>query len=957
MATEYAGAAPPKQPPASSSSSPHPSTATTSSKKKKQVVSPEVSDNAWSSNMNVSKDIVDELLLVCGVIGTTVNESNEMVPVSDCLNWLQDLQRALRRDDDNFRPISLLLGSWQVVQQKLLPIVLHSRYDTAMVLTICKILVILTKPLSDHTINAGQRVIRPKDKNVSRAVIQQQIKLKNNAIEQAETLVAYKRAVCQSSLQSNNNNGVLSVFVSLLAEPLSKSGTARTDADHLTIELVLHLLRNLLAAQPLVKSRDAEQLHNELVAVFEKELVLEILLVLAGDIEHRENAQYNLLLMELLHSLLRHQDPTVVAHSGCNNRSQSMKKGSLHTSLSRERQRVQAQAGTRHSQFGGALTVRVGDKKRTLSTATLGNTKPALPKSKTTRGTEPFVGNSKSARQVALGPAASKAALTLNTFCKRFVENCYGPVMKSLKNEFRRDSVRLEDSDRVVFFKIAQFFCQWWRVSRSHLSPSTNKSSIGQLIFTMDIFTFNLVMNATDFFQQHKNYASLATSVSLLSEMMHLLNEMYNSEEQTEKIMAMGLMDRLFYNGEPLDRLPKLLSGWKPGTSSRQYLSDLAEVCHMTLKLLDTNRKFCSSDLMREEHSKHDTVAQMKTVAAEFDVDSYFARKIISNHSVFAYTHLLSQYIDNSVTVNHRVVAFFLRLCKHEIALGDDADVAANTPLAAKKVTFEPMIYTLQMLTLLNTILNDTSIRNDKVYSNLLQFSTMIIYNFSVAAKANPMLYVEALFKHPFPHRFCEMVTNMYIDEDTRMMAEREVLLQQHQQLVEEEKKLEKDQESDDDDELEFLDEPEGSDTEVPTKITRSKGAPKGNKKKSVLDDTSSDEDSDGESSEKAVSVAASKPKDKPSSSEIDDSDLSDAEEGLGRRLKEMEATAKRKKEELDRMRASVGSEDEGSDGSDMETSEVESSPSRKRPRKETSKSNRVNDSDDSDSEEDAEPN
>jgi len=111
--------------------------------------------------MTVDRNVVDELLLVCGVIGTET-ENNEIVPVTDCLNWLQDLQRALRRDDDLYRPISLLLGDWKVVQQKLLPLVLSCRYDTSMVLTVCKILVILTKPLSDNTVRAGRMVIDTK---------------------------------------------------------------------------------------------------------------------------------------------------------------------------------------------------------------------------------------------------------------------------------------------------------------------------------------------------------------------------------------------------------------------------------------------------------------------------------------------------------------------------------------------------------------------------------------------------------------------------------------------------------------------------------------------------------------------------------------------------------------------------------------------------------------------------
>lgn len=113
-----------------------------------------------SSRMKVSKEIVDELLLVCGVIGTT--EGDQFVPVTDCINWLQDLQRALRRDEDLYRPISLLLGQWRVVSQKLLPLVMTCRYDTPLVLTVCKILVILTKPLAENTVRAAQMVIDTK---------------------------------------------------------------------------------------------------------------------------------------------------------------------------------------------------------------------------------------------------------------------------------------------------------------------------------------------------------------------------------------------------------------------------------------------------------------------------------------------------------------------------------------------------------------------------------------------------------------------------------------------------------------------------------------------------------------------------------------------------------------------------------------------------------------------------
>lgn len=226
-------------------------------KKKSTVKGPRpVTITSLDKRMTVEKEIVDELLLVCGVIGTTAGSGEELVPVTDCLNWLQDLQRALRRDDDSFRPISLLMGKWKVVEQKLLPLVLTCRYDVSIVLTVVKILVILTKPLSEPTKRAGRMVIESANK-ANAGVVAEKIKLRENALQQAELLLEYKRMFVHhpSHLSSAPGEGLMSVFVSLLAEPLSRSGASRTETDHLTIELVLHLFRNLISIDVLLKSK------------------------------------------------------------------------------------------------------------------------------------------------------------------------------------------------------------------------------------------------------------------------------------------------------------------------------------------------------------------------------------------------------------------------------------------------------------------------------------------------------------------------------------------------------------------------------------------------------------------------------------------------------------------------------------------------------------------------------
>mmetsp|Transcript_15769 Transcript_15769/g.23211 ORF Transcript_15769/g.23211 Transcript_15769/m.23211 type:complete len:995 (-) Transcript_15769:952-3936(-) len=762
-------------------------------------------DETLTKRMAVESGVVDELLLVCGVIGTTTGEGSELVPVTDCLNWLQDLQRALRRDDDMFRPISLLLGKWKVAQQKLLPLVMTCRYDSSMILTIVKILVILTKPVSEATKQTGRLAINPK--KYSEQVVKQKIKERENALAQSEMLMDLKRAVVHhpshSKSAENNQGGLLSVFVSLLAEPISKTGSSRNEMDHLTIELVLHLFRNLLAAEPLMKSStDASQasarIHQEMVCLFKSELVFDILLVVAQDMDSRENQNYNLIMMELLNLLLKNQDPTAVARSvkvksTLSHQSQGDESGSLlRANLRKEKQKIRGMATSRHSNFGGTLMVNRGDGRRQYLSAALmesSNQRPAA-KLRRNRKREAFVGSGRTMASHTRGvtsasPLVLRAQQTIHDFCEKFLSDSYGPLMKSLKNEFRRESVRLEEGDRVIFFRLVWFFCQWWRVSR--------KSNLEHLIFTMDVFSFRLVLGSIDSFMQHKKHQPLAQALALYSEMTHLLHFMYSSKDPTENVMALGLMDTLYYCRDPLDCLPKLLSNWAPSTMTREYLCDLVEAVHVSLKLLETHCSSCLEEYQNLSNPKKenngDTLLQMKANAADFDFTSYLARKIISNKIVCMYTHLLSQYTVNSAHVNHRIMAFLLRLSKLNIAVSEkneDSDTPQNL-LATKTVTLEPMLYNINMLLVLERILNDKWIRREKEFSHLLSFATRLMDSFAAAAERNPLLYVESLFRHPLPHRFCDFTTNHYVNEELRMIAERELLLEEHRRMMEEE--------------------------------------------------------------------------------------------------------------------------------------------------------------------------
>lgn len=655
----------------------------------------------------------------------------------------------------------------------------------------------------------------------------------------------------------NDNNsegtGLLSVFTSLLAEPLSKMGSSRTSADHLTIELVLHLIRNLLSITPLntfgstEKAQYAAQLHREFLVLLEEEMVFDVFTCVGQEVERRENSGYNLLLMEILSCLLRGQDPTDVALSavkpavqtvfetkvGSTTKKKSSKSprttvatarastvgsNSLKAHLQGERQKLQLSASSRHSHFGGTLRISKADGKQVYVSASdylarksqtgaggggglRGTSAVGQPVRRKNKKAEVFVGSGKAStlhsrpgasaslsREIA-GPTSKRAKAALHSFCEKFVAQCYGPVMKSLKNEFRRDSNRLEDGDRTMFFRIVWFFHQWFRVSRrntvSKKSVEDDESSAQNLIFTMDVFMFNLVLNSTDEFFEHKKPAELAQTVSLYTEMIHMLHAMYESKDSTERMMALGLMDRIFYAVEPLDRLPRLLSRWTPGMFSREYLCDLVECSHVTWKLLDANAKICResfpSDKLSTKRPK-DAVERMNLTASEFDKETYFMRKFVSNQIVFMYAQLLSQYTVNAAEINRHIVAYFIRLCKVEIKNGDEDemefdDALGKNELAAKTSTLEPMLYNMGVLTVLDTILNDKAVRDKDDFEALLVFAASFMKRFARASEENPMLYVEALFKHPIPHRFCELSTNMYVNEELRMIAVRDLLL------------------------------------------------------------------------------------------------------------------------------------------------------------------------------------
>eukprot|EP00658_Telonema_sp_P-2_P023611 TRINITY_DN1946_c0_g1_i1.p2 TRINITY_DN1946_c0_g1~~TRINITY_DN1946_c0_g1_i1.p2 ORF type:complete len:139 (+),score=42.25 TRINITY_DN1946_c0_g1_i1:200-616(+) len=98
---------------------------------------------------------------------------------------------------------------------------------------------------------------------------------------------------------------VLAMLMQVVADPLSREGRDRTEDDCKFIELVLHLFKNLLVVPNAEKLRECSggdnmtHMHDDLLAAFQRENVLEMLLLMTQDIREERYQHWGVLVLEL----------------------------------------------------------------------------------------------------------------------------------------------------------------------------------------------------------------------------------------------------------------------------------------------------------------------------------------------------------------------------------------------------------------------------------------------------------------------------------------------------------------------------------------------------------------------------------------------------------------------------------------------------------------------------------
>ncbi|KAG5176771.1 hypothetical protein JKP88DRAFT_334503 [Tribonema minus] len=597
-----------------------------------------------------------ELLLVCTALGSTeaviIEDADgreavveKFVRGENCLEWLQDLQRALRRDLDATRDVCILLSKLKVPQTKLLPLLIECRDDPELVKTVMKICVMLSIPLSRTAEMALEEPLHltEKQQRQSELTAQERAQRRQHALAQLEVLRPVKRARQNALAQLEALRGVkrafasrsvASVLVGALEGPLGRTGGRagqRTEADAFLIELTLTLLRNVLAVRDDATGAITGQGdHQLLLSALASEFVLDILLVLAQGIGERDNAKLNLLLLDILDSIFRGQDAGHLARGladkGCTDTVAAAAIASLEAASFQSDSQSAGSLGDDQRSGGGGVAPGGGQLKGTIRIApgasgvarfannpfqNLSEVVPQAPPKPGRRGAAAIVaqrpdagaaGSAAAAAAAALGGCGSSARAegdcarkALQAFARGFLEVGYDPFMRSIKafargfleEEIRRDSSRLQAQDKPMFFRLAALFMRTHRLAWQ-CSGGKKEYRLGQILETLDVMCFNLALGECEHaLANPKAPASLpklTEALTLLTEMMQILAVITASPVKSHRVLALGLLTHVYLQRESADQLPALLRGWNPAKHSREHAARLAELVHVTLK-------------------------------------------------------------------------------------------------------------------------------------------------------------------------------------------------------------------------------------------------------------------------------------------------------------------------------------------------------------------------------------
>lgn len=546
-----------------------------------------------------------ELTATCNSLGCAKSENYVIDP--QCAEAVRDLIKFLRRDGDDHE-IRRHLGTANIVETDLLPILVRYSNDSELFDLIIRLLVNLTTPAL---------LIYNEQPPIEKTQRQYYLQILSH-------LQKYKRAFTDIN--------VWKIIVNKLAEVIQAEYHEKGEEKVLSTVRLLILVRNILHVPA---DNDAEcrpdndaNLHDQVLWALHQSQLIDIIMYITCSVNEE---QYYLHALEIISLMLRDQKAAELADASVN-RSKTEKQRDEHDLkivLDKERKekmdKLKKYSGSRHSKFGGRFVVSgmksIGDNEMVVSSMT-SNINKAFDRYKkplkTPRNRLPL-------RDAGIErKSAFSVRLFLKEFCVEFLHGAYNMLMKHVREMLVRS--KGQPNDESYYFWAMQFFMEFNRNYRFEIKLVSETMALNIFHFVQERIEESREKLITDKKKIPIWSKRMHLGLKAYKELMETLLVMYQSKNPTLESSARTILTNLFYMVEYRDMLLGLLNLYDETKFSRMYLKDLIETNHVFMKLLEHIGKKQRNLIVQCKTRKKKTSKKTKTatqVTPENDDDMW----------------------------------------------------------------------------------------------------------------------------------------------------------------------------------------------------------------------------------------------------------------------------------------------------------------------------------------------
>ncbi|XP_078488452.1 protein timeless homolog [Ciona intestinalis] len=508
-----------------------------------------------------------EILSTCASLGYL--EDDKYFKEVDCLDSIKYLIKYLHNDDNN-HSVRIQLGESQILQNDLIPLLIHYANDSDLFQTVLRLVVNLTQPT---LLCFGGKV--PKDTLLHHHFLQ---------------IVAYNQGYKEAF---GSGGEIWKILSQKVYDVLETEWEDRRPEVGLLVERILILIRNLLHIPPTNEDRDKTSnfsSHDKIIREMHIAEIDSLILYVSGSPTEQE---WCLHIIEIICLLLKEQVAETLGKTGkMKSESERQKEGDELLNLRRieetKKKAVRAKMNPWHSRFGGTFVHRgtksISDERdlivhkavRQCDKVTFDDGKAKLKKARNRRA---LVQDDVKCR------SSLNIRNTLKEFCSRLLDSSYNVLMKAVKDRLSRE--KAQDHDETYYFWAMSFFLQFNRHCNFRVDLISETLQLETLHYLeMQMVTYFDLMG-TDKDEAKAWGKRMHLTLRCYHEFLMTVHTMEQASDTSLKEASKVILNNILYVVEYREIFLTLLRKFDERKQTRGFLKDVVKATHLFLKMFE----------------------------------------------------------------------------------------------------------------------------------------------------------------------------------------------------------------------------------------------------------------------------------------------------------------------------------------------------------------------------------